>query len=155
MLRTLFFEYPEDPSCWTIEDEYMLGEDMLVAPLMEETRSRTVYLPPGRWVDYQGTATYEGTRWHRIEAGEVPAVVLVRYGRVIPRIELAQSTDQMDWSELELAVFGADVSTAECPVCLPDHGGLHTVRLRYDGEGPVLQEDPLQSRVAFRIVPYA
>jgi alpha-D-xyloside xylohydrolase len=155
MLRTLFFEYPEDPACWMIEDEYMFGEDILVAPLMEETSSRTVYLPPGRWVDYQGAVTYEGTRWHRIEAGEVPAVVLVRHGGVVPRIELAQSTDQMDWSKLELAVFGADVSTAECSVCLPDHGGLHTVRLRNDGEGLVLQQDPLQSRVAFRIAHYA
>ena len=155
MVRALFFEYPEDPTCWMIEDEYMFGEDMLVAPLMEEASSRTVYLPPGRWVDYQDTATYEGARWHRIEAGEVPAVVLVRHGGVIPRIELAQSTDRMDWSELELAVFGADVSTAKCSVCLPDHDGLHTVLLRNYGEGLVLQQDPLQSRVSFRIAHYA
>jgi alpha-D-xyloside xylohydrolase len=155
MLRTLFFEFPEDPSSWTIEDEYMFGEDVLVAPLMEEARSRIVYLPPGRWVDYQSAATYEGACWHRIETGAVPAVVLVRHGAVIPHIELAQSTGQMDWSELELAVFGADVSTAECPIYLPGHGGLHAVRLRNDGEGLVLQQDSLQSRVAFRVVPYA
>ena len=154
MLRALFFEHPEDPACWMIEDQYMFGEDMLVAPLMEEAPSRTVYLPPGRWVDYQNAATYEGARWHRIEAGEVPAVVLVRHGGVIPRIELAQSTSQMDWSELELAVFGSDVPTTECPVCLPDHEGLHTVRLENDGEKLTLQEDPLQSRVRFRIVSY-
>ena len=155
MIRALFFEYPEDPTCWLIEDEYMFGEDMLVAPLMEETSSRTVYLPPGRWVDYQSAATYEGAQWHSIEAGEVPAVVLVRHGGVIPRIELAQSTSQMDWSELELAVFGADVPTAECRVCLPDHGGLHTIGLRNDGEKLVPREDLLQNRVAFRIVRYA
>jgi alpha-D-xyloside xylohydrolase len=155
MLRALFFEHPEDPTCWTIEDEYMFGEDILVAPLMEETGSRTVYLPPGHWIDYQGAATYEGARWHRIDAGEVPAVVLVRHGGVIPRIELAQSTDQMDWSELELAVFGADVSTAECPVCVPNQDGLQTVRLKNDGEGLALQQNPLQNRVAFRIVQYA
>jgi alpha-D-xyloside xylohydrolase len=152
MLRALFFEYPKDPACWTIEDEYMFGGDVLVAPLMEETNSRTVYLPPGRWVDYQDAAIYEGARWHSIEAGEVPAVVLVRHGGVIPRIGLAQSTDQMDWSELELAVFGADVPTAECSVCLPDHGGSHTLRLGNDGGELVLQDDPLQRKVAFRIV---
>jgi alpha-D-xyloside xylohydrolase len=156
MLRTLFFEYPEDPACWTIEDEYMFGEDILVAPLIENTHSRTLYLPPGRWVDYQDAATYEGARWHRIEAGEVPAVVLVKHGRIIPRIELAQSTDRMNWSELELAAFGTDLSVAEGRVCLPDHAGLHAVRLRKDGEKLVLEEeDHLPSRVAFRIVHYA
>jgi alpha-D-xyloside xylohydrolase len=62
MLRTLFFEYPEDPTCWTVEDQYMFGEDILVAPLMEETQSRNVYLPPGFWVDYQVGRTYEGAR---------------------------------------------------------------------------------------------
>jgi alpha-glucosidase (family GH31 glycosyl hydrolase) len=101
MLRALFFEYPEDPVCWMIEDQYMFGEDMLVAPLMEEAPSRTVYLPPGRWVDYQNTATYEGARWHRIEAGEVPAVVLVRHGGGSPasswRRARARWTDP-DWN---------------------------------------------------------
>jgi alpha-D-xyloside xylohydrolase len=47
MLRTLFFEHAEDPTCWTAEDQYMLGEDVLVAPLMEEARSRNIYLPQG------------------------------------------------------------------------------------------------------------
>ncbi len=112
MLRTLFFEYPEDPACWTVEDEYMFGEDILVAPLMEETRSRDVYLPPGSWVDYQRGETYEGGKWHRITAGEIPAVMLVRHGAAIPRVELAQSTDRIDWSEIELAVFGAETPAA-------------------------------------------
>lgn len=62
MLRTLFFEYPDDPACWTVEDEYMFGGDILVASLFEETRSRDVYLPPGRWTDYGGAETYEGAR---------------------------------------------------------------------------------------------
>src|SRR6185503_5822660 len=45
MMRTLFFEYPNDPTSWLIEDEYMFGSDLLVAPLIEEGDSRRVYLP--------------------------------------------------------------------------------------------------------------
>ena len=52
MLRTLFFEYPNDPTAWTIDDEYMFGGNLLVAPLMEEGAGRNVYLPPGKWIDY-------------------------------------------------------------------------------------------------------
>jgi len=42
MLRALFFEYPEDRTSWTVEDQYLFGTDLLVAPLLEEARrSRT------------------------------------------------------------------------------------------------------------------
>jgi alpha-D-xyloside xylohydrolase len=84
MLRTLFFEYPEDRTSWLVEDEYLFGTDILVAPLMEEARSRNVYLPPGRWSgrwsDYQGGKAYEGPRWRHLHAGEIPDVMLVRNG---------------------------------------------------------------------------
>ena len=39
MLRALFFEYPEDLTCWLIEDEYLFGSDILVAPLLMATAS--------------------------------------------------------------------------------------------------------------------
>jgi len=152
MLRTLFFEYPDDPACWTVEDQYMFGGDILVAPLFEEARSRDVYLPPGRWVDYGGAGTYEGARWRRLTAGEVPLIVLVRQGAAIPHVELVQSTGRIDWSEIELTVFGAETATAEGLVCLPEDSALHTVRLGRDGDGYALEGNPLQGKVEFRIV---
>ena len=39
MLRPLFFEYPNDPGSWTIDDEYMFGSDLLVAPMFDEWRA--------------------------------------------------------------------------------------------------------------------
>src|SRR5919202_709865 len=108
MIRTLFFECPDDPNCWFIEDEYMFGEDVLVAPLMEDTPDRDVYLPPGRWIDYQTTKAYEGAAWHRIWAGEIPIVMLVREGTAIPCLELAQSTSEMDWRQIGLMVFAGE-----------------------------------------------
>ena len=45
MLRALLLEYPDDPGAWLIEDEYLFGESLLVAPMMEEGTSRDVYLP--------------------------------------------------------------------------------------------------------------
>lgn len=43
----------EDTPPGEYEDEYMFGEDILVAPLMEALESREVYPPPGLWIDYQ------------------------------------------------------------------------------------------------------
>ena len=80
LLRPLFFEFPEDKSSWTVDDQYLLGSDLLVAPLFSESKERDVYLPPGEWIDYQSGETYEGSGWHRITAGDVPIVLLVRGG---------------------------------------------------------------------------
>lgn len=150
MLRTLFFEYPEDQTAWTIEDEYLFGTDILVAPLMEKARSRDVYLPPGLWTDYQSEETHEGSRWRHLHAGEVPVVMLVRGGAAVPHVRLAQSTDRMDWSEIELRVYGAG-SSAEGFFCLPEDGELRPLRLEREGEGFALREDPLGGRVDWRV----
>jgi alpha-D-xyloside xylohydrolase len=152
MLRALFFEHPDDPTCWTIEDEYMLGEDLLVAPLVEESRTRNVYLPPSTWVDYQLGESYEGGRWHRIASGDLPVIVLVKSGAAVPRVELAQSTDRIDWSAIELAVFGAESTTAEALLCLPEDGALHRLRLERDGDEFALKGNPFEGKVAFKVV---
>ena len=50
LLRAMFFEFPEDPHCWKLSDQYMLGSRYLVAPILEfGSRSRQVYLPAGNW----------------------------------------------------------------------------------------------------------
>jgi hypothetical protein len=53
---------------------------------------------------------------------------------------------------MELAVFGAEATEAESLVCLPQDGELHRLRLTREGDGFTLEGDPLQSRVAFRVV---
>ncbi len=99
MLRALLIEYPDDPAVWTIEDQYLFGRDILVAPLFESATLRHVYLPGGNWVDYQSGKVYE-KGWHTIKAGEIPAVILVRKGAVIPVAPVAQSTDKIDWNKV-------------------------------------------------------
>jgi alpha-D-xyloside xylohydrolase len=147
MLRALFVEYPEDPGSWLVEDQYLLGTDILVAPLMEEgTTRRDVYLPPGEWIDYQSGESYAGG-WHAIEAGEIPVVMLVRGGAAIPHIELAQSTQEMDWSTLQLVVFGAESEPARGLVSLPAEGTLHEVLLHGDEGDLTIEDTPLATRV--------
>ncbi|HAU38682.1 MAG TPA: alpha-xylosidase [Phycisphaerales bacterium] len=98
MVRPLFFEHPDDPTSWLIEDEYLFGRDLLVAPLMDEgARGRDVYLPPGPWRDYQTGKAYDGARWHAIDASAVPVVVLARDGATIRECPVAQSTVWIDW----------------------------------------------------------
>ncbi len=62
VMRTLFYMYPQDKECWNMEDEYMYGPDILVAPILHAgQRSREVYLPAGEcWIEYATGKKYDG-----------------------------------------------------------------------------------------------
>ena len=129
MLRALFVEFPDDPGAWKVDDEYLFGSQILVAPLLESgITGRTVYLPEGKWIDYQTEKVYEGG-WHRIEAGSLPIIMLVRDGSVLPHLKLAQSTSEMDWSRMSLKVYSADKKQAEGLICLPTDNRIQVVKV--------------------------
>jgi alpha-D-xyloside xylohydrolase len=147
MLRTLFFEYPDDPTSWSIEDEYMLGASLLVAPLFADSAtSRRVYLPPGTWIDYQSGRAYAGARWHEITAGTVPIVLLVKDHTVLPHVAVAQSTAQIDWKNVELRTFSSDGAVAEGTFILPG-GTVQTLRVN----GTSVVGNPLAGQVTWRV----
>ncbi|HUI55397.1 MAG TPA: TIM-barrel domain-containing protein [Bryobacteraceae bacterium] len=154
MVRALFIEYPEDPGAWLVEDEYLFGADILVAPLMEAgTSARDVYLPAGQWIDYQTGKTYSGG-WHNIQAGQIPVVMLVRDGAVIPHMKVAQSTAQLDWSNLEMVVFGSSPRSARGVVCLPSDNLLRRVEAVWHVDAFTLTGDPLPGKTTATVRPY-
>ncbi|HET8654243.1 MAG TPA: glycoside hydrolase family 31 protein, partial [Longimicrobiaceae bacterium] len=151
MIRTLFFEFPDDPTSWDIDDEYFFGSDLLVAPLFADSAThRDVYLPPGQWTDYQTGKVYAGAQWHDIAAGTIPIVLLAREHTVIPQARVAQNTAEIDWKDIELRVFSPDGGPAEGLFSLPD-GQLQTLRLAPGASGYTVQNDPLRGRVNWRV----
>jgi alpha-D-xyloside xylohydrolase len=150
MLRTLFFEFPDDPTSWLIEDQYMFGSDLLVAPLIEEGDSRKVYLPPGSWIDYQTGKVYRGAGWHHIACGQIPVVLLVKDHTAIPLMAVAQSTSRMNWNEIELRVFSTDDSPVAGLFAMPE-GNLERLRLDPAQNDITLKDDPLRGKVRWKI----
>jgi alpha-D-xyloside xylohydrolase len=150
MVRALFIEFPDDPGSWLVDNEYLFGSDILVAPLFEETSSRDVYLPPDQWTDYQSGKTYTGG-WHNIAAGKIPVVMLVKTGTVIPHIKLAQSTQFMDWSELDLVVFNDESGSASGLVYLPGSDGLRKISVQKKNGEFTLVSDPFSGKVKWNI----
>jgi alpha-D-xyloside xylohydrolase len=150
MLRPLFFEYPNDPGSWSIEDEYLFGADLLVAPMFESGDRRKVYVPPGKWIDYQSGRVYEGAKWHVIAAGQIPVVLLVKDHSVLPQLRVAQSTKDMDWDNVELRVFSTDVASASGLFTRPG-SELQTLSLIPRGRSFALREDPQGGKVKWEI----
>ncbi len=61
IMRAMYYEFPNDPACAVLKDQYMFGSKYLVAPVMQPgARSRSVYLPEGKWQDVDTGAVYEG-----------------------------------------------------------------------------------------------
>ncbi|MDO4294155.1 MAG: glycoside hydrolase family 31 protein [Eubacteriales bacterium] len=84
VIRTLFYNFPEDPVCWETEDEFFLGDDILVCPILHENRrSRKVYLPVGcRWRDIRSGAVLEGGQSLEADAPIESIPVYVREGKL-------------------------------------------------------------------------
>ena len=150
MLRPLFFEFPNDPGSWTIDDQYMFGSDLLVAPLFASVDRRKVYLPPGEWIDYQSGRVYAGAAWREIAAGQIPIVLLVKNHSVLPHIKVAQSTKEMDWNNVELRVFSTDNAAVKGLFTRPD-SGVQTLSLVSRGRTFALSEDPQAGKVKWEI----
>ena len=122
MVRAMFIEYPDDPVAWMVEDQYLFGSDILVAPIFDTPQdynvqprtarnaerpttglrhwTRKVYLPGGQWVDYQTGKVYK-PGWNDITTADLEAVILVRKGAVIPTVPVAQSTKDIDWNAVK------------------------------------------------------
>ena len=126
MVRALLVEFPQDKGAWLVEDEYMFGSQILVAPLMESGYSRDVYLPKGKWIDYQSGKVYEGG-YQTIEADKIPAIILVRDGSLIPHAPLAQRTDQIDWNKIEMKTYKADAAKCTGLLFKPGDKVLQTI----------------------------
>jgi alpha-D-xyloside xylohydrolase len=83
-MRPLFYAYPEDKKAWEIEDQYLFGSDLLIAPIMKlGDRKRTVYLPEGIWMDAYTGAPYEGGSAIEADAPLNRIPVFIRQGGAV------------------------------------------------------------------------
>ena len=69
MMRSLAYEYPDDPEARKAETLYMFGDKYLVCPVTEQGATTwDVYLPVGNWQHYFTGETYEGNQWYTVDA---------------------------------------------------------------------------------------
>ena len=81
IMRPMFFDYYEDEVCYTLEDQYMFGRDILFAPITRQgVTERRVYLPKGEWIDVNSRETYTGEQWIEGKAPIDTFLAFVRKG---------------------------------------------------------------------------
>jgi alpha-glucosidase len=106
-LVPLFYYFPADPQTWTDDTSFMVGESMLVAPVVTEgATSRSVYLPgQGNWLDASTGASYAAGQSYTVSAplGRIP--VFVRAGAIIPKGPVVQHTGERPLTELHVHLY--------------------------------------------------
>ena len=80
MMRAMLLEFPDDRTCWSLDQQYMFGPDLLVAPVFSASGEVEFYLPAGTWTNYFTGEKLNGGRWVREKHGFDSVPLCVREG---------------------------------------------------------------------------
>ena len=138
MLRPLVLEYPDDPLVANICDQYLIGEKLLVAPVINAgTTARSVYLPKGVWYDYYTGKRYTGGKYILAEAPMDHLPMFAKAGAVIP-VAVGNPECVEDITEIELEVFPGNGSfthyTDDGESMDYANGGIHELKITVRGK---------------------
>ncbi len=106
VMRPMWYEFPNDKQTYLIGDQYMLGPDILVAPVVKDgMRTRGIYLPVGaEWIDWWTGAKFESGKTHYLQTPLDRLPLFIRVGSIVPTQSVIQHTGEMPNAEVTLHV---------------------------------------------------
>jgi hypothetical protein len=107
LMRPLYLHYPGLDEAYRHPHEYLLGASMLVAPVLDPSGNRTVYLPPGQWIDFFTGKPHEGGRSFTAHYAVDQIPVFVRAGAIVPEQEPSAYSDAKPLDPLVINVYGS------------------------------------------------
>ena len=104
ILRPLVYEFQDDPTTYPIEDQFLFGQAVLVAPLLTEQDQRKAYLPAGLWADGWTGDIHTGPRWIDVHADLDQVPFFYRGGYAVPHGPAMQYVDERSLDPLTLHI---------------------------------------------------
>lgn len=104
MARALVIEYQDDPNVRNISDQYLFGDDLMIAPILNATGKRKVYLPHGHWYDWWTGERMSGGRWISVEIAIDKMPIYIREGAVIPMGPVMNYIDEFKTHKIEVII---------------------------------------------------
>ncbi|GAA2276085.1 alpha-xylosidase [Actinomadura luteofluorescens] len=142
MMRAMVVDFPDDPACTHLERQYMLGDDLLVAPVFSSDGEVAYYVPEGVWTHYLTGERVEGGRWVRERHGFDGVPLLVRPGAVVPEGAVDDRPDYDHADGVTLRVYepadGTTVVTQVGDTAFTTVRNGETLRVTGDGTWNVL-----------------
>ena len=135
LMRPLVLNYPDDPKTWTLDHEYLWGDDLLVAPVTREGATAwPVYLPQGEWFDFWTGERHLGPGGVTLAAPLERLPLLVRAGAILPLGPIVQHTGERPLDELTLQIYPHGHVTLRALRGRRPHERLSPRRLRPDAD---------------------
>src|SRR6266702_3302986 len=104
--RALVLDYPDEKNLSSLDDQYMIGDRMMVAPLVAGEADRKIVLPPGTWHDFWTGKVVEGGNTLSVAAGYEKIPVFVKAGSVMPIAAIGASAASPESRQLTVQVYG-------------------------------------------------
>ncbi|TDC23844.1 alpha-xylosidase [Streptomyces sp. 8K308] len=134
VMRAMLLEFPDDPSCHVLDRQYMLGGDILVAPVFTEDGTVEYYVPAGTWTHLLSGEQVQGPGWRRERFGFDSLPLLARPGSVIP-FGAEDETPEYAWADGVTLRVHAPADGVETVTTVPAPGGTPaTFRIRREGD---------------------
>lgn len=105
MMRSMVMEYPEDPGCWQLDKQYMLGESLLVAPILNDEGIACYYLPEGTWTHLLSGERKQGGCWVSEYYDYMSLPLMVRENSIIALGSIDDKPDYDYANDVELHIF--------------------------------------------------
>ncbi|MCC6612229.1 MAG: glycoside hydrolase family 31 protein [Anaerolineae bacterium] len=145
LLRTLALQFQDDPTSMMIEDEFMFGRALLVAPVLDRTNRRNVYLPRGVWFDYWSKQPVHGGHWLDVDAPLDRLPMYVLGGAILPYAPLAQHTGAIRLDPLSLELYAGE-NTGSYTIQQAD-GSTLAIHYEFTARQLMLEGDPTPGEV--------
>lgn len=114
-LRAMYHNYPDDKESYRFKYQYMLGDDILIAPVVEKKSSssgKKVFFPGGNWIDVENGVAYKGKTVKKIDTVLENIPFFVREGAVIPVAQDEQYVGEKKNNVLRFEIFLADINNS-------------------------------------------
>ncbi len=105
VIRPLVLEYQNDPNVYHQDLEYLLGDSILVAPILDETNQRDIYLPEGEWIDFVSKKRLQGNQHISYKAPLSRLPLFIKQDSIIPLGPLMNYVDEKEWNPISLEIF--------------------------------------------------
>ena len=106
IIRPLFFHYPGDENTFFIEDQFLFGENILIAPILYSgKREREVYLPEDKWIDLHTNDIYKGGCSYNIKKPVDQVIMFIKAGSIIPFYETVNYIGEREYDKLYLNIY--------------------------------------------------
>jgi alpha-glucosidase (family GH31 glycosyl hydrolase) len=151
LARPLVYDHPSDRTTWHVDDEYLLGPDLLVAPMFKPAGRRDIYLPDGGWYDFWTNQRFDGARWISYNAELETLPLFVRAGAVLPLGPELQYANERAWDPLDFEVYPGKEGVTEIELT-DDHRRLR-FRMTLDRERLRLEGGPLDYAAVVHVHP--